>query len=209
MSKNLSILEDVKNEITYNSTGEGYISQRGVARLVGVGATTVRDHIKKQSAHLELNNNRQLHEGSLLVLLRSIGANNSQVLEIVNQIEVIGVRSVFHTTAQAVQRPMTQLESFKQMVKMEEERIVMVEKITSQSVVIDDDAILTNKSDEYYPISHVKKLNPKVKLSGIKLSRESEELGIAVKKLYSNYNNLDANTYHGTVWLAVYPEIVL
>jgi predicted transcriptional regulator len=99
----LEIVKDVKNEITYDKKGEGYISQRGVARLIGVAQSTVNAHINKGSITYKRNENNQLHEGSLMDLLRSIGNNNSQVLEIVKQIETMGVRTVFHGVVQPQQ----------------------------------------------------------------------------------------------------------
>jgi hypothetical protein len=89
------------------------------------------------------------------------------------------------------------------------ETVKMLENIEYLSLQVDEDVISTNKSNEYYPVSHVRKLNPKLKVSGFRLSRESEEMGIGVKQLYSNYDAVLANTYHGSVWLAVYPEIIL
>jgi hypothetical protein len=212
MINELQIFEDIQKEISYAHNGEGYISQRGVARLVGVNVSTVSRTVKKLGCNtLKLNENNQIHQSSFLPLLRSIGSNTPKVLGIVEIIEVNGVRSVFKgvTHSATPLKPLTKIEMYEILLEQEKARVVMLGKISDQKSKIEDEAILTNKSKEYFPISHVRKLNPNLTISHHKLSLESSKLGYPVKQLFSNYDAVTTNTYAGSVWMELYEGVEL
>ena len=110
---------------------------------------------------------------------------------------------------QQVTRPMTQLEAYKQLVRMEEEKLAMIETISSQAGVIETKQIITNNSNEYFTVNRVKELNPDMVFSGVKLTAKSNELGLPTTQLFAPYNMNVPNTYHSRVWNLVYPKAKL
>lgn len=72
-----------------------------------------------------------------------------------------------------------------------------------QAERISEDAVLTAKSDTYYPISHLKQWIPTA--SGKLLARMSEQLGYEVRTVYSHYDSqTPIQTYHKHVINTVY-----
>ena len=72
-----------------------------------------------------------------------------------------------------------------------------------QAERISEDAVLTAKSDTYYPISHLKQWIPTA--SGKLLSRMSEQLGYEVRTIYSHHTSqTPVQTYHKDVINTVY-----
>ena len=203
--KDLKILQD---EISYNTNGEGEITQTGVANLVGVNKSTVSRCIQNNLQHLNVNENNQIHESSLLTLLRLLSSNNPQVLDIVIQIETIGVRSVFHE----VQHPKNTVQNSALSMPMSELfRIAadLHEQKEQLEMVVDEKNIITNNSNEWYPVSWIRKLNPNTVISAKRLSATSESMGIKVKTLFSPYDGITANTYNVDVWKHTYPSILI
>jgi hypothetical protein len=89
------------------------------------------------------------------------------------------------------------------------ETVRALEQIEALETQVNEDAILTAKSDTYYPVSHVRKLNKGIKIKIKELKIMSDELGLPPKQLYGNYEAGRVNTYHVEVWLEIYPEIKL
>ena len=72
-----------------------------------------------------------------------------------------------------------------------------------QAERISEDAVLTAKSDTYYPISHLKQWIPTA--SGKLLSRMSEQLGYEVRNVYNHHTSqTPVQTYHKDVINTVY-----
>lgn len=71
-----------------------------------------------------------------------------------------------------------------------------------QAEQIHEDAILTEKSQEYYTIKQLRGLVSKP--SGKALSRVSAAMGYEVKNVFSQYDNIASNSYHKDVINAVY-----
>ena len=72
-----------------------------------------------------------------------------------------------------------------------------------QAERISEDAVLTAKSNTYYPISHLKQWIPTA--SGKLLSRMSEQLGYEVRTIYSHHTSqTPVQTYHKDVINTVY-----
>jgi hypothetical protein len=211
MSKQLSIVGTIKtieNEITFIGS-EGWISQRGLAKLVGVSHTTIQNHIKKCKIASEyLCKIKGLHESCIIPVLYSIGTNNIQVLEIAEKIGQLGIRVLLAGNSE-FSVPTTYKDALKQIIEKEEEKERLLGVLGDKQAQIDDDAILTEKSEEYFAVNKVKKLNSGTKLSGLLLTKASRELGIPVRQVYNSYDHIAPNSYHEDVWLTVYPNIKL
>lgn len=108
-----------------------------------------------------------------------------------------------------VTRPMTQLEAYKQLVRMEEEKLAMIETITNQVKVIDTKQIVTNEGNDFFTINRVKELNPGMTFNGNKLTTKSNDLNLPTTQLFAPYNMNVPNTYHRKVWNLVYPKAKL
>jgi len=212
MSKELKV---TKKDIVFNISGEGFVSQRSLAKLLGMAWTTFNDNFKKlqSSVHVKVNKNNQIHEDSLYDVVEFMAKRlkaNQSTKDFFNKLKKLGARTLLvglsgnptTTTNQVVSVPMTYKEALLMLIEKEEER----EKL---QLTVDDRNIETNKSDEWFPVSHVKALNPSLIISGAKLSKMSRELELPIKKLFSNYNTVTTNTYHYEVWMELYPNIKL
>jgi hypothetical protein len=207
--KGLKIFKN--KDITIDPTGESYISQVALERVLGLGGKAVKRRVIDRMPSIKVNEKNQLHEDSLIPAVTVFAKEaNTDAIELLAKIGKAGSRAFIYDQAGmplGTSVVMTSVPtSYADALRLYADEVENRERL---QITVDEDAISTAKSDEYYPISHVRKLNHNTKFSGIKLGRESEEMGIAVKKLYSNYDNLDANTYHGSVWLEVYPKVIL
>ena len=82
--------------------------------------------------------------------------------------------------------------------KVEEQQ----KELGMQQLQISEDAILTEKSPEYYTVKQLRSLVPKP--SGVVLSRVSAAMSYEVKSVYSQYDKMASNQYHKDVVNAVY-----
>jgi hypothetical protein len=205
--KDLNV-QKFQNEVTVFTDGSTKIAQRKLARLLGVSENALTGHVTRRSKNI--NTSKGLDEKTALKVALWYAYESKTCTEeakqFVQAIGTGGMRAFNYSQAgyklQAVPKTPTALEAARA-------TVLALEQVETLSLQVDEDAILTNKSNEYYPLSHVKKLNPTLKLSGQKLGKMSEELGYEVKKLFSNYDTVVTNTYSGSVWLALYPEVVL
>lgn len=81
--------------------------------------------------------------------------------------------------------------------------------VSQQAVTITDKRNITNEGENYFTVAVVKLLNQGTKLSGSKLSRESDDQELPPIKQHSMYGVNTPYAYHRDVWEAVYPEIIL
>lgn len=103
---------------------------------------------------------------------------------------------------EAKHTPLTYKEALYKLIEAEEERERMLLVITDQSEQISEDAILTEKSPEYYTVKQLRSLVQKP--SGVVLSRVSAAMNYDVKSVYSQYDKMASNQYHKDVVNAVY-----
>lgn len=110
---------------------------------------------------------------------------------------------------EAQQRPLTYLEALKELVAKEEEnQRIQIENL-QKTVALDHKKAITNDGNTYFTIARIKELNQGVKLSGSRLSRESDDQELPPIKQNAMYGITTPYAYHKEVWEAVYPDIVL
>ena len=135
-------------------------------------------------------------------------ASTTEAKELLRKISQAGAKAyLYHEAGLSIgvtqQRPLTQLEAYEELVRMEKTRLALLETVGAQQKVIAEDAVLTAKSSTYYPVSHLKKWIPTA--SGKLLSRRSEQLGYEVRTIYNQYDSqTPIQTYHKDVINAVY-----
>lgn len=117
---------------------------------------------------------------------------------------------------QAQALPQTRIEAVRAYLhtleELEASERLVASQMTSIQVLdraVEDKKVITNESSQYLSVQRVKELNPTIKLSGRKLSRKSEDLGLPPVPLFSNYGMNSPMTYHSKVWVTVYPTIRL
>lgn len=100
-------------------------------------------------------------------------------------------------------RPLTYIESLELLLASEKEKEALRIQKLHDDMQIEEDAVLTAKSNTYYPVSHLKKWIPTA--SGKLLSRMSEQLGYEVRTIYNHHTSqIPVQTYHKDVINTVY-----
>jgi hypothetical protein len=207
MSKKIAVLKS-KNEVVIFKDGSTTISQRKLAKILNINVNTLKAHIF--NTHKNANTSKGLDEKTAF-LTATYFAYKSKVCTkeaeaFVESLGAGGMRAFNYNQAgyklQAAPKVPTALEAARETVRA-------LEQIEALETQVNEDAILTAKSDTYYPVSHVRKLNKGIKIKIKELKIMSDELGLPPKQLYGNYEAGRVNTYHVEVWLEIYPEIKL
>lgn len=188
-------------------TGEAFVSIRKTAELIDMPESTLRDHLK--SAHPEYDRSQGLTPEMMQKVVKHRALAGSQKASILlDKLMEAGAKAFIYqgagvTVTTVVQSPpLTALEAYKRLVEMEENRLAMVEHIAKQDNLIKESAVLTESSDIYLTIKQIRAYVSKP--SGKALSRVSEAMGYEVKKVFSQYDGLNSNSYHVAVINAVY-----
>lgn len=106
-------------------------------------------------------------------------------------------------TAQAKLLPQTHIQAVEAYLVTLKQVEAQQAQLGMQAERISEDAILTAKSQLYYPINQLKQWIPAV--SGKLLSRMSEQLGYEIRTVYSHYDSqTPIQTYHKDVINTVY-----
>ena len=194
------------NEVTVNlATGEAFISNRKLAKDLGVDESTTRRYFAALNVVITQG---VTAENMLLCTQHFAQKGNSEAIALLVKISQAGAKAyLYHDAGLSIgvtqQRPLTQLEAYEELVRMEKTRLALLDTVGAQQKVMEEDAILTAKSQLYYPISQLKQWIPAV--SGKLLSRMSEQLGYEVRTIYSHYDSqTPIQTYHKDVINTVY-----
>jgi len=200
---------------------KAYLTIAEAAKLLGVTPSALRSHtqrnVRAMIRMLEVNGKDIMHldaetmaqETKYYAKKGNEGAVKLAIATLEAGMNVYIYGSAGVALPKPVPRVPTALELARANIIKAKETVQMLEDLEALSIQADEDAIITNKSDEYYPVSHVRKLNTIVKLELSKLKSVSDELGFPPKKLYGNYEAGKVNTYHKEVWLEIYPDILL
>ena len=176
-----------------------------------ISADLQRDAQAYESSYMDTQNRQQ----PMLIL------NKSLSMVLAGQYEpkiayAVTVRWQELEAKQAQALPQTRIEAVRAYLhtleELEASERLVASQMTSIQVLdraVEDKKVITNESSQYLSVQRVKELNPTIKLSGRKLSRKSEELGLPPVPLFSNYGMNSPMTYHSKVWVTVYPTIRL
>jgi len=207
-------------------TGEAYISQRKTAEITGIPRGTIQGWLeidkreanaKNMPATYNVNENNQLDAKSLQKLVLSgIDKGYEKCTGLVEKLMEAGATAfICHMAGIALNavtmqpRPLTYIESLEQLLASEKEKETLRIENLKQAITITDKRNITNEGENYFTVSVVKTLNQGMKLSGLLLSRESDDQEIPPVKQHSMYGIVTPNAYHREVWEVVYPGIVL
>ncbi len=113
------------------------------------------------------------------------------------------------------QRPLTQLEAYEELVRMEKTRLALLDtvgaqqkRLGTQQQVIDHKNIKTDCSDTHFTIKRVRALNQGMKISPKVLLKVAQQLEAEVESVYGHYEQ-DINQYSRDVWEEAYPDAEL
>lgn len=207
-------------------TGEAFISQRKAAELTGIPRQTLQDWLKadREKALNEniqplykVNENNQLDAKSLQKLVLSgIGKGYEKCTELLEKLMEAGATAfIYHQAGIKLQPvidptlPQTHIDAVRAYLRTLEVVEAQSKQLGIQAEVIQHKQVITNDSEDWFPILEIKTLNPNMTFNGSRLTRESIEQGLEPQTLYSTYGVNSPNTYHRTVWNIVYPDAVL
>ena len=199
------------NEVTVNLvTGEAFISQRKAAIEIGISHTAIQKWVAKLPDNYDIKQGLSSEIFSLAVMHYALDskAATQEAKELLRKISQAGAKAyLYHEAGLSIgvtqQRPLTQLEAYEELVRMEKTRLALLDTVGAQQKVMEEDAVLTAKSSTYYPISHLKQWIPTA--SGKLLARMSEQLGYEVRTVYSHHSSqTPVQTYHKDVINTVY-----
>lgn len=151
-------------DITVNTkTGEAYISQRKAAEKLGIGQSTLSEFFTRSRVS-DTKQGVSSEAFELAITHYALDSKNptQEAKELLRMVSKAGTKAyLYHEaglTMSAVQqqRPLTQLEAFKELVRLEEERIALLDTVSKQSgllvqqkEVIDYKKIITGEGDTY------------------------------------------------------------
>ena len=220
---NLTTTDKQIKEVTVNPiTGEAFISKTRTAELIGIPASTFRDFLTREGI-AQSNQPLTTEMFTKAVGYYALDKPNptAAAKELYRQIALAGAKAYLYNEAglsmNAVARvvPLTQLEAFKELVRLEEERIALLETVTQQSgllvqqkEVIDHKKIVTGEGEDYFPVSVISD-NTGISYSGRRLNKMSDELGIASIPMFASKGQNQVKAYHWSVWEAAYPDVIL
>ena len=212
------------SEVTINTiTGTASITRAGLSRRLNVPTQTLKDYLNRRG---KTQVNQPLDEDSVVdaVAYFAYNAQNptQEAKDLLAAISKAGAKAyLYHEAGIAMnaihqQRPLTQLEAFKELVRLEEERIALLETVSQQSgllvqqrEVIDYKKIITGEGEEYFPISLITEHNPDRTFSGRRLTLFSAKAEIDPIPMFASKGQIPVKAYHWSVWEAAYPNVIL
>ena len=213
------------SDITVNTkTGEAYISQRKLAAELGIHHSSLQTHLATRHPNLLFSEgipSNILQETAIHFAYKSKAANTTAESFAAKLMEAGAKAYLYHEAGIAMnavqqQRPLTQLEAFKELVRLEEERIALLETVSQQSgllvqqkEVIDYKKIITGEGEEYFPISLILNHNEDRTFSGRRLAIFSAKAEIDPIPMFASKGQIPVKAYHWSVWEAAYPNVIL
>lgn len=212
------------NDITVNiKTGEAFISQRKLAELLNVSKSAISSYISravKEDTSQGLT--AEIMQSCVQYYALDCANPTEEAKQLLRKIATAGTKAYLYQeaglTMSAVQqqRPLTQLEAFKELVRLEEERIALLDTVSQQSgllvqqkEVIDYKKIITGEGEEYFPVSLVSDHNEGRTFSGRRLAIYSAKAEIDPIPMFASKGQISVKAYHWSVWEAAYPSVVL
>lgn len=199
------------NEVTVNlTTGEAFISNRKLAKDLGVDESTTRRYFAALNVVIAQG---VTAENMLLCTQHFAQKGNSEAIALLVKISQAGAKAyLYHEAGLSIgvtqQRPLTQLEAYEELVRMEKTRIALLDTVGAQQKVINHKNIKTDCSDTHFTIKRIRALNQGMKIDPKILLKVCETLGNGVETVYDHYDQA-INQYSREVWEEAYPDAIL
>ena len=204
------------NEVTVNLvTGEAFISQTKAAAELGIARSSLQKWLVKEQVKYDV---RQGLSSEILALAAGYYALDSaaatpEAKELLRKISQAGAKAyLYHEAGLSIgvtqQRPLTQLEAYEELVRMEKTRLALLDTVGAQEKVIDHKNIKTDSSTTHFTIKRIRALNQGMKIDPKILLKVSEQLKSDVESVYDHYGQ-PINQYNREVWEEAYPDAIL
>ena len=204
LTKPKSTIDFKVNQIT----GEAFISIRKTAELLNIPRSTFMDYISRTV----LTDTKQgLTPEMLQLSVQHYALSGSDLaVELLGKLAEAGAKAfIYHGAGLQVSAspihmkalPQDYVAALRELARTEEEKIIL--KIENAEKHIE-----TDSSEEYFTIRKIRSLNIGLKLDPKPMTKVSESMNKAVKKVFDLYDQ-QANAYHVSVWEEVYPDAVL
>ena len=213
----------VISEVTVNlATGEAFISQTKAAAELGIARSSLQKWLVREQVEYDV---KQGLSSEILALAAAYYALDSVVAtteakELLRKISQAGAKAyLYHEAGLSIgvtqQRPLTQLEAYEELVRMEKTRLALLDtvgaqqkRLGTQQKVIDHKNIKTDCSDTHFTIKRVRALNQGMKIDPKILLKVSQHLEAEVESVYGHYKQT-INQYSRDVWEEAYPDAIL
>ena len=199
------------NEVTVNlATGEAYISNRKLAKELGLDESTTRKYFSAQNISI---NQGVSAENMLSCTQHYAQKGYTEAINLLIKISQAGAKAYLYNEAGlsigvTQQRPLTQLEAYEELVRMEKTRLALLDTVGAQQKVINHKNIKTDCSDTHFTIKRIRALNQGMKIDPKILLKVSEQLESDVESVYGHYDQ-SINQYSREVWEEAYPDAFL
>lgn len=199
------------NDVTVNLvTGEAFISNRKLAKDLGLDESTTRRYFAARNIQIT---QRVTAENMLLCTQHFAQKGNSEAIALLVKISQAGAKAyLYHEAGLSIgvtqQRPLTQLEAYEELVRMEKTRLALLDTVGAQEKVIDYKNIKTDSSDTHFTIKRIRSLNQGMKIDPKILSKVAKDLDSEIESVYDHYGQ-SINQYARSVWEEAYPDASL
>lgn len=210
-----------QNEVTIFSDGSTTISQRKLARLLGVNEKTLMTHISTR--HQNANTFNGLDENTVF-LTSTYYAYESKVStqearDFIKTVGTAGIRAYnYHEAGYVIQavpiQPKSPVELARENVAQAQAMLTLIEnqekmklELAMKQEIIDQKLIVTNENPEYRTVATMRKLDPDGIYDGNLLTRKRIEMQLPHAQLYAPDGYPTVNTYHIHVWKSTYPHL--
>ena len=204
------------NDVTVNLvTGEAFISQTKAAAELGIARSSLQKWLTREQIKYDV---KQGLSSEILALAAGYFALDSQAAtteakELLRKISQAGAKAyLYHEAGLSVgvtqQRPLTQLEAYEELVRMEKTRLALLDTVGAQEKVIEHKNIKTDSSDTHFTIKRIRALNQGMKIDPKILVKVAKDLNSEIETVYDHYDQ-PINQYCRSVWEEAYPDAVL
>ena len=203
------------NDVTVNLvTGEAFISFAEAAKRLNVPKTTLYDCINRM---VKADTKQGLSSEMLSVAVQYFALDaktvTTEAKELLRKISQAGAKAyLYHEAGLSIgvtqQRPLTQLEAYEELVRMEKTRLALLDTVGAQEKVIEHKNIKTDSSDTHFTIKRIRALNQRMKIDPKILVKVAKDLNSEIETVYDHYDQ-PINQYCRSVWEEAYPDAVL
>lgn len=196
------------NEVTVNlATGEAFISNRKLAKDLGVDESTTRRYF----AALNVVITQGVSSENLLLCTQHFAQKgNSEAITLLVKISKAGARAYLYHEAgyvvsaapiKQVALPEDYVSALRALADKEEQRILLMAENQEKHIE-------TDSSTDYFTVRKIRSMNPDMKIDGKILGKVANIFNQPAKQVFDLYEQ-PVNTYTRTVWEEAYPDAEL